>query len=110
MSYNVEIEKLIDTAVANWDLTEKMNMFGGICYLVNKHMCLGIYKDFLIVRAGEEIAEQKLSEPHVKPFDVTGRPMKGWVMLEEPIWKSKKSMAVWLDYGRTFALSLPLKN
>jgi hypothetical protein len=55
-------------------------MFGGIGWTLNGNMCVGIYKDWLITRVGEDGASRMFREMHVKPMDITGTPMKGWAM------------------------------
>jgi TfoX/Sxy family transcriptional regulator of competence genes len=84
-------------------------MFGGICYLINGNMCFGIWKDNLIVRMAPDLAADKLKDRNVKEFDITGKPMKGWVMVEKDAWKDKKKLVEWLDIGRSFALTLTKK-
>jgi hypothetical protein len=56
-------------------------MFGGACFMLNGNMCVGVYKDQLIVRAGEERAAALVRRNHVRPMDITGKPMKGWLMI-----------------------------
>ena len=56
-------------------------MFGGIGFLLNGNMLVGVLKDSLIVRLGPEQGEEALLEPHVREFDITGRAMKGWVLV-----------------------------
>ena len=109
MPYSKEIEERIEKVVGRWKQIEKKKMFGGICYLLKGNMCFGIYKEYLIVRTGLEVAEKKLKERDVKPFDITGRPMKGWVMVGEKGWKGQGDLENWLDLGREYALTLPKK-
>jgi len=109
MPYSKEIEEKIEEVVGRWKQIEKKKMFGGICYLLKGNMCFGIYKEYLIVRTGLEVAEKKLKERNVKPFDITGRPMKGWVMVGEKGWKGQGDLENWLDLGREYALTLPKK-
>jgi TfoX/Sxy family transcriptional regulator of competence genes len=109
MPYSKEIEEKIEKVINRWRQIEKKKMFGGICYLLKGNMCFGIYKDYLIVRTGLEVAEKKLKEQNVKPFDITGRPMKGWVMVGEKGWKKQGDLENWLDLGREYALTLPKK-
>ena|ERR1700722_7269895 len=61
---------------------EEKKMFGGIVFMLNGNMLVGVRKVSLIVRLGEDQAEAALRETHVKPFDITGRPMKNWVMVK----------------------------
>ena len=63
------------------DLVEK-KMFGGVGYLLRGNMACGVHKDKLIVRVGPAGYEEAISRPHTAPFDITGRAMKGWVMVE----------------------------
>jgi hypothetical protein len=60
---------------------EQKKMFGGIGWMLNGNMCVGIYKHWLITRIGEAAAARMFKEKHVKPMDITGKPMKGWAMV-----------------------------
>jgi TfoX/Sxy family transcriptional regulator of competence genes len=86
MPYDTKIEEAIDAAAGRWKHMGKKPMFGGICYLLKGNMCFGIYRDFLIVRAGKEKAAKALEEGKARPFDITGRPMNGWVMVDQKGW------------------------
>jgi hypothetical protein len=109
MSYNTLLEDNIEDIVHQWDGLEKKKMFGGICYLVYGNMALGVWKDYLIVRMSPDLAAEKLNNENVREFDITGKLMKGWVMVEKGSWDSSDELAGWLDIGRLFALSLPKK-
>jgi len=109
MPYDTTLEKKIEDVTLQWDGLEKKKMFGGICYLINGNMCFGIWKDNLIVRMAPELAVEKLKDRNVKEFNITGKPMKGWVMVEKDAWQDKKEMVKWLDIGRLLALTLPKK-
>ena len=108
--YSTKLEERIDTAARRWQNAEKKKMFGGVCWLLKGNMCFGILKDFLIVRMDKEQGEKSLKARNVKPFDITGRPMAGWVMVEEAGWKSAVGLAKWIGIGKGFALSLPEKK
>ena len=107
MPYDEELEKRITFIVADWGTTRK-KMFGGTCHLLNGNMLCGVYRHFLILRLGEESAEEALGRPHVKPFDVTGRPMKGWVMVDSGI-LTQADLVKWLNRARDFVSRLPPK-
>jgi len=108
--YNAKLEEKIDAAAKRWQNMEKKKMFGGVCYLLKGNMAFGIYKDSLIVRVDKDLAEKSLQGRNVKPFDITGRPMAGWVMVQEAGWKSAVGLLKWLEAGKRFALSLPEKK
>jgi TfoX/Sxy family transcriptional regulator of competence genes len=110
MSYNTTLEDRIEDLVRGWDGLERKKMFGGVCYLVNGNMAFGIWKDFLIVRMAPSLAEEKRHQPHVGEFDLTGKPMKGWVMVEKGSWDDTVALDGWLRIGKAFALTLPVKK
>ena len=72
-------------------------------------MVCGVYKDYLILRLGEQAAQKALEQPYVRPFDITGRPMKGWVMVEEQGFTTDQSLEEWLNQAKTFVSTLPPK-
>jgi len=109
MPYNEMIENRIKVIVSGWENTDSKKMFGGICHLLNGNMFCGVYKDFLILRLGEESAEKALGLPFVKPFDITGKPMKGWVMVKEDGFKEEKDLESWLKQAEAFVRTLPAK-
>ena len=108
MAYNHELEIRIDKVLSSREKTESKNMFGGVCHLLNGNMFCGVYKDFLILRLGET-AGDALRLPHVRPFDITGKPMKGWVMVDQEGVEDEKDLTDWLDKARAFARTLPRK-
>ncbi len=63
----------------------------------------------MILRLGVENAERAMQKPAVAPFDITGRPMKGWGMVTADGFPTAAELAGWLDQARTFAASLPPK-
>lgn len=101
---------MIDDVVSSWDGFEKKKLFGGVCYLINGNMSFGIWKDYLIVRMPAELAAEKLKDGNTREFDITGKPLKGWVMVEKGSWNNHDELAGWLDIGRSFSLSLPRKK
>jgi TfoX/Sxy family transcriptional regulator of competence genes len=88
--------------------TEK-RMFGGVCFLVRGNMACGILNDDLIVRVGPENYEDSLKLPNTREFDITGRSMKGWVMVSTEGHNANESLSSWVERGIAFALTLPAK-
>jgi TfoX/Sxy family transcriptional regulator of competence genes len=109
MPYNEGIEARIQRIVSGWKNTAAKKMFGGVCHLINGNMFSGVYKDFLILRLGEEGSKGALELPFFKPFDITGRPMKGWVMVEEKGFQTDEDLEAWLMKAKAFAETLPSK-
>jgi TfoX/Sxy family transcriptional regulator of competence genes len=109
MAYNEELEARIENIVSGWKNTNKKKMFGGVCHLLNGNMFCGVYKDFLILRLGEANSNEAMNLPFVRPFDITGRPMKGWVMVESQGFGTDEALKEWLDQARKFVSALPAK-
>jgi TfoX/Sxy family transcriptional regulator of competence genes len=109
MAYDEQLEARIQKTVAGWENMNKKKMFGGVCHLLNGNMFCGVYKDFLILRLGETNAEKALARPFVRAFDITGRPMKGWVMVESQGFETDEALKEWLEQARQFAGALPPK-
>ncbi len=89
-------------------LSEK-RMFGGLAFLVDGNMAVGVHGEDLIVRLAPEQAVDALAEEHVRVFDMTGRPMKGWVLVGPGATASEDGLATWVTRGLDFAESLPAK-
>lgn len=107
MPYDEQLDARIAEIVEPWGTTRK-KMFGGTCHLLFGNMMAGVYKDYLVLRLGIERSESALASPHVKPFDITGRPMKGWVMVE-PGGVRGEALESWLEMTRDFVQTLPPK-
>jgi hypothetical protein len=89
MPYNEEIDARIRKVVSRWKNSDAKKMFGGVCHLLNGNMVC------------------KLS--YTKPFDITGKPMKGWVMVEGRGFKTDEKLKSWLIKARTFVKTLAPK-
>jgi len=109
MPYEEALEARVRQVVAAWPDTERRKMFGGVCFLGHGRMICGVWKDYLILRLGDVEAARALAEPGVAPFDVTGRPMKGWVMVHHDRLADDPVLGDWLDRARTFHAKLPPK-
>lgn len=109
MAYDPELAERVRDAIAlREDLTER-EMFGGIGFMLGGNMACGVIGEELIVRLGPEEAERALAESHTRPFDYTGRPMRGWIYVATPGLRSDDELAGWVDAGADFAASLPAK-
>ena len=90
---------------------EEKKLFGGIGYLIHGNMACGVIEEDLIVRVGAEAYNDLLSQPHTRPFDFTGRPMKGWVMVNFNADENtdETTLKTWVQRGVDFATTLPAK-
>ncbi len=105
------LEERIRNVLAELDQTGvvEKRMFGGIGFMVRGNMACGVHKGRLIVRVGPDAYERALAKPHVGVFDITGRPMTGWVMVAPEGCSTDDTLRQWVQEGVAFALTLPAK-
>ncbi len=109
MPYDEQLAARVRRAVARRkDIVEK-KMFGGVGFLLNGNMCVGVWKEYLIPRIGPERYEDALAQDHVKPFDITGRPMTGWVMVAPDGLETAGDLSRWITMSIAFTSGLPPK-
>jgi TfoX N-terminal domain len=89
-------------------LVEK-KIFGGLAFLLHGDMACGVRGEDLIVRVAAEAADAALGEPGTRPFDLTGRPMKGWLLVDADGHAEDDDLRRWVDRGLACANSLPPK-
>ena len=109
MPYNLDLEYRIDGLTDQLGEITKKKMFGGVGYLMNGNMCFGIHKEYLIIRTSEEKAEELLKDENIMPFDITGRPMKGWLMVSPDYVETEDELLNVLKLGIDFVEKLPKK-
>ncbi|MBK8983242.1 MAG: TfoX/Sxy family protein [Ignavibacteria bacterium] len=76
---------------------EEKKMFGGLCFMVNDKMCIGVEKDRLMVRLDPEKYDEALKKEGCRPMDFTGKVMKGFVFVDTDALKTKKHLQYWID-------------
>jgi len=89
---------------------EERRMFGGIGFLLNGNLLVGVWKDSLVVRLGEKEGEEALKEPHVKEFDITGRPMRNWVLVGPEGVQDDEQLKGWIERALKYVKALPAKE
>ena len=109
MPYNEDIAERVRQFLRLHRGFSEKKMFGGVGFLLHGNMCVGVWREFLILRLGREQADDALREPFVKPFDITGRAMSGWVMVEEPGIEDDAALAEWVGQAVSFVQTLPAK-
>ncbi|WP_327255847.1 TfoX/Sxy family protein [Streptomyces sp. NBC_01244] len=87
-------------------LTEK-RMFGGLSFLLDGNMTVGVVGDELIARVGSDHTAQAVARPEARPMDFTGRPMRGWVTVSGPTLAEDAVLEHWIKTALAFAGTLP---
>lgn len=104
MAYNEQLNDRIREALADIPGVEEKYMFGGVCYMVNGKMCIGIVGDEMMCRIGTDAYEAALERKGCREMVFTGRPMKGYVYVSDEGMKSRKDFDHWvrlcLDFNK----------
>src|SRR6516164_619203 len=107
MAFSEALAERIRQGLARRKGVEEKRMFGGVGFLLNGNLLVGVWKDSLIVRLGPDEGEEALKELHVKEFDITGRPMKGWVLVGPGGVEDDGQLTDWIGRATRFVRTLP---
>lgn len=97
MAYNEKLADRVRESLVNLPNVEEKMMFGGVCFMVNGKMCMGVATDELMCRIDPEREAEALGRNGCRPMDFTGRPMKGYVFVSEEGLKGKKGLEYWIN-------------
>lgn len=89
-------------------LTER-KMFGGIAFMVNGNMAIGVSGNELMVRVGKDAHDDAVTRPGARTFDMGARPMRGWLNVAPGGFSTDEQLQSWIDEGVAYAESLPPK-
>jgi len=109
MAYDETLAARIRAVLARKRNIEEKKMFGGICFLLNGNMLVGVWKEFLIARLGPDQGDEALLEPNVRKMNITGKPMKGWIMVEPEGVEDDSAVNDWIRRAMKFVGKLPEK-
>jgi hypothetical protein len=110
MAYDELLAKRIDELIKGKKGFSRKQMFGGVGYMYNGNMCVGVHKDELIIRYDSKKTEDVNHDKNVRVFDISGgRPMKGWSLVNTEGTKGS-GLKKWFDFSFEFAKSLPPKK
>jgi TfoX/Sxy family transcriptional regulator of competence genes len=109
MAYDEALAARVQEVLGDNPEISGRKMFGGIAFMLSGTMAVGVSGDELMVRIDPEDQEQALTQPGVRPFDMTGRPMKGWILVGPDAIPEDSDLEGWISMGLDFAGSLPPK-
>ena len=110
MAFDDTLAARIRDALARKKGVEEQKMFGCICFFINGNALVGVWRDRLIARLGPDEGEAALREPHVRAFDITGRPMRNWVAVEPEGVEDDEQVGAWVERAARFVRALPRKG
>jgi TfoX/Sxy family transcriptional regulator of competence genes len=97
MAYNEKLAKKVRVALLGIRNVQEKKMFGGIAFMVNDKMCVGVDKDDLMLRCEPEQTEELLAKKGVRIFNLTGKAMKGWLLIGPEATSSKEGLDYWIN-------------
>lgn len=109
MAYDQTLAERIRSALRGKKRIKEKAMFGGYGFLLRGNVCVGIWKDALIARVGAEAYPDCLAQPHVRPFDITGRAMTGWILVDPPGVLTDEDLQRWVELCLEFVQTLLAK-
>jgi TfoX/Sxy family transcriptional regulator of competence genes len=110
VSYDEKLAGRIRAILSERDDVVEKKMFGGLCFMVNGAMCCGLTKSDFMVRVGPDVYDEALSQPHARPMDFTGRPLKGMVYVALAGLRTRAALERWVRRGVTFVSTAKTKR
>ena len=109
MVYDETLADRVRSGLAGRSGINERRMFGGLAFMLDGNMCCCVTERGLMVRVGPDGYEDALRQPHAGVMDMTGRPMRGWVLVGLEGLASDESLGQWVQQGAEFAGTLPPK-
>lgn len=109
MAYDLGLADRIRVVLGRLGDFSERKMFGGLCFMVNGHMCCGIVKSDLMLRLTPATATAALHEPHTRPMDFTGKPIKSMIYVDAASIDSDTSLERWVRTAERVTRAMPTK-
>ncbi len=109
MAYDPGLAERVRDVLGDRPGISERRMFGGLAFLVDGKMFVGIRDATLMARVGRDRHRDALAMPHVRPMDFTGRPMTGYVYLDPLAIAADADLAAWVSWCLAHAAALPAK-
>ena len=103
MAYNEKLADRTREIIARTHKNvEEKKMFGGLCFMVNEKMCVGVEKERLMVRLDPDKYDEVMEKDGCKPMNFTGKIMKGYVFVDADVLDTKKELEYWIKFALDF--------
>ena len=103
MPFSAELAARVRQIFSNQNqAVEEKKMMGGLTFMVNDKMCVGILNNDLMARIAPEEYESALTKPGARPMDFTGRPMKGYIFIDAQGTAENEDLDFWVNRALAF--------
>jgi TfoX/Sxy family transcriptional regulator of competence genes len=109
MAYDLALAQRVRELIKPSKEVTEREQFGGVAFLLGGNVACGVLGDELLVRVGPERHEEAMKSKGAKPFSLTGRPSKGWILVGQAGLKPPANLRKWVEMGLDFAKTLPAK-
>jgi TfoX/Sxy family transcriptional regulator of competence genes len=109
MAYDETLAHRVRHALSGQTGIAEKKMFGGLTFMLQGNMCCGVVGETLMLRVGPDKYEDALGQPHARPMDFSGKPMRGMVYVDPAGIETDAYLHTWVGRAVDFALSLPAK-
>jgi len=109
MAFDPGLAQRLRELLYDWPGVAEKKMFGGLTFLINGNMCVGVMKDYLMARVGPHQYKECLTRPHAREMDFTGKPLTGFVCVDQEGLDSDEELMRWIETCMQFAGALPPK-
>jgi TfoX/Sxy family transcriptional regulator of competence genes len=97
MAYNEKLSDRIREALVDVADVEEKRMFGGVCYMIDGKMCIGVVKDEMMCRIGPDVYDQALGKRGCREMDFAGKPMDGYVYVNDEGMQTNEQFGYWIN-------------
>ena len=109
MVYDLALAARVREALGDNPEVSERAMFGGIAFMLSGNMAVGVSREDLMVRIDPDDYDDALTRPGVRVFGMTGRPMRGWILVGPDATEEDADLHGWIDAGMEFAATFPPK-
>ena len=109
MAYDEALADRVRDALAGRNGVREQKMFGGIAFMVDGHMTVGVVNDELMARVGADGEDEALAQPHARVMDFTGRPMTGFIQVAAEGVATGDDVRAWVERSLAYTTTLPPK-
>lgn len=98
MAFNEKLADKVRELIAEKESNiEEKRMFGGLCFMVNEKMCIGVEQERIMVRLDPAVYDAVMENDGCTPMDFTGKIMKGYVFVDADVVTTKKKLSYWVN-------------
>ena len=109
MAYDETLAQRVKDALSDQPGITEKRMFGGLAFMLGGNMCVCVTQSSLMTRVGPDAYEDALAQPHAGRSDLTGRPMRGWVLVAPEGLATDAGLSEWVGRATAFTATLPAK-